>query len=133
MYTLEEARAYFEQDRFATENGAKIAEIGEDYAVCTLNLEPKHRNALGNVMGGAIFMLGDFAFAVAANIGGRATVSTTSQITFLRAPRGNVLTARAERVRAGRSTVYYEISVTDEAGSLAARMTASGQIVGQKQ
>ncbi len=130
MYTLEEARAYFAQDRFATENGAVITEIGEDYAVCTLNLEPRHRNAMGNVMGGAIFMLGDFAFAVAANIGGRATVSTNSQITFLRAPKGNTLTARAERVRAGRSTVYYEISVLDETGTLAARLTISGQVVG---
>ena len=79
MTNLEEARAYFAQDRFATENGAVIREIGEGYAVCSLELTERHRNALGNVMGGAVFMLGDFAFAVASNYGKRPTVSTTTQ------------------------------------------------------
>lgn len=130
MTRLEEARAYFSQDRFATENGAVIAEIGETYAVCTLALQRRHRNALGNVMGGAVFMLGDFAFAVASNFGKRPTVSTTSQITFLKAARGNTLTARAEMVREGRTSVYYEISVWDELGTLVARLTASGTVVG---
>ena len=129
MNRLEEARAFFSQDRFATENGAVIQEVGETYAVCALTLEPRHRNAMGNVMGGAVFMLGDFAFAVASNFGKRPTVSTTSQITFLRAAKGNSLTARAELVKEGRTAVYYEVSVTDEPGNLVARLTASGQIV----
>ena len=87
MTNLEEARNVFQNDRFATENGAVISELAEDYAVCTLELENRHRNALGNVMGGAVFMLGDFAFAVASNYGKQPTVSTTSKISFLRAAR----------------------------------------------
>lgn len=130
MTALDEARTYFRQDHFATENGAVIAEVGNTYAVCTLTLTEHHRNAMGNVMGGAVFMLGDFAFAVASNFGKKHTVSTTSQITFLCASKGNILTARAEVVREGRSTVYYEISITDDTGALVARMTASGNIVG---
>lgn len=130
MTKLDEARAYFQNDHFATENGAVIEELGETYAVCSLALTERHRNALGNVMGGAVFMLGDFAFAVASNFGKRPTVSTTSQITFLRAAKGSRLTARAEMVREGRSAVYYEVSVTDEPGNLVARITASGSIVG---
>ena len=130
MTKLEEAQAYFEQDRFATENGAVISELGEDYAVCTLKLTSRHRNALGNVMGGAVFMLGDFAFAVASNFGKRPTVSTTSQITFLKAAKGDRLTARAEMVREGRTSVYYEVSVRDEFDNLVARLTASGAVIG---
>ena len=130
MTKLEEAQAYFEQDRFATENGAVISELGEDYAVCTLKLTSRHRNALGNVMGGAVFMLGDFAFAVASNFGKRPTVSTTSQITFLKPARGAVLTARAELIREGRTSVYYEVSVRDEFDNLVARLTASGAVIG---
>ena len=130
MTALEEARNYFQNDRFATENGAVISEVADSYAVCTLCLTDHHRNAMGNVMGGAVFMLGDFAFAVAANFGQPHTVSATSQITFLRAARGDTLTARAELVRRGRSTVYYEISISDSTGTLVARMTASGSIVG---
>ena len=130
MTKLEEARAYFQNDHFATENGAVIDELGDDYAICSLTLTDRHRNALGNVMGGVLFMLGDFAFAVASNFGKRPTVSTTSQITFLRAAKGEKLFARAELIRQGRSTVYCEVSVTDNQGTLAARLTASGSILG---
>jgi acyl-CoA thioesterase len=130
MKKLEEAQAYFQGDRFATENGAKILELGEDYAICEMQLEDRHRNALGAVMGGAVFTLADFAFAVASNFGKKSTVSTTSQITFLRSAKGNTLYARAQEVRSGRTSVYYEVSVTDDTGALVARVTASGQIIG---
>ena len=131
MTELVEAREYFRQDRFATENGAEIRAVGPGWAECSLKLTPRHRNALGNVMGGAIFMLGDFAFAVASNFGGRPTVSTTSQITFLRAAKGDALLARAELIREGRSSVYCEVSVWDEPGNLVARLTAAGAVVGE--
>lgn len=130
MTTLEEARKYFEGDRFATENGAVIVEVGEDHALCKMEITEKHTNAMGNVMGGAMFTLADFAFAVVANFGKKPTVSTTSQITYLKAPRGNTLFARAQIIRQGRTSVYCEVSVTDETGILAARVTASGQILG---
>ena len=80
MTKLEEARAFFAGDRFATENGAVIDEIGEHYAICSMELTPHHLNAAGRVMGGAVFMLADFAFAVASNFGHPADVTTTSQI-----------------------------------------------------
>lgn len=130
MTKLEEARAFFQNDRFATDNGAEIIELGEDYALCRMTITDHHRNAMGNVMGGAVFTLADFAFAVAANFGKAPTVSTTSQISFLRSAKGSILYARAEAVRRGRSTVYYEISVTDDTGALIARITASGAVVG---
>ena len=62
---LEEVRERFSQDRFATVNGAVIEAVGEGYAKCSIILNETHRNALGAVMGGAIFTLADFAFAVA--------------------------------------------------------------------
>ncbi len=130
MTKLEESRKYFEGDRFATENGAVIVEVGDDYALCKMDLAPRHRNALGNVMGGAMFTLADFAFAVASNFKKKPTVSTTSQITYIKAPKGNTLFARAQIIRQGRTSVYCEVSVTDETGILATRVTASGQIIG---
>ena len=65
--TLEGVRKIFEGDRFATENGAVIEEIGDHSATCSLLITDSHRNAMGAVMGGTYFMLADFAFAVAAN------------------------------------------------------------------
>ena len=129
MTKLEQARLFFVQDRFATENGAVIDEIGENYAVCSMEITPHHQNAAGRVMGGAVFMLADFAFAVASNFEHAPDVTTTSQITFLRASQGKRLFARSQEIRRGKTTVYYETSVTDDTGALIARVTASGQIL----
>ena len=129
MTNLEEARAFFAGDRFATENGAVIDEIGEHYAICSMEITPHHLNAAGRVMGGAVFMLADFAFAVASNFGHPADVTTTSQITFLRPSQGKLLYAKSQELRRGRTAVYYETSVTDDTGALIARVTASGQVL----
>ena len=129
MTKLEEARAFFAGDRFATENGAVIDEIGEHYAICSMELTPHHLNAAGRVMGGAVFMLADFAFAVASNFGHPADVTTTSQITFLRPSQGKMLYAKSQELRRGRTAVYYETSVTDDTGALIARVTAAGQVL----
>lgn len=129
MTKLEEARAFFAGDRFATENGAVIDEIGEHYAICSMEITPHHLNAAGRVMGGAVFLLADFAFAVASNFGHPADVTTTSQITFLRPSQGKLLYAKSQELRRGRTAVYYETSVTDDTGALIARVTASGQVL----
>ena len=67
MKTLEEVREVFADDRFATENGAVIEEIGDGYAKCSVNLDRKHKNAMGGVMGGVYFTLEEFAFAEASS------------------------------------------------------------------
>lgn len=64
---LDELRAFFAQDRFATENGAYVEEAGENYAKCSMELTDRHKNARGAVMGGVHFVLADFTFAVATN------------------------------------------------------------------
>ena len=68
LKTIEEVREMFTHDRFATENGAVIDEIGDHYAKCSMQLTDKHKNALGAVMGGVPFTLADFAFAVALSL-----------------------------------------------------------------
>lgn len=124
--TLEEVRKIFEGDRFATENGAVIDEIGERSAVCSLTITDSHRNAMGAVMGGTYFMLADFAFAVAANWEKMGCVSLRSDISFLGAAKGEKLIAKAVCVKDGKSTVCYRVDVTDELGNLTAIVTATG-------
>lgn len=124
--TLEEVRKIFEGDRFATENGAVIEEIGDHSATCSLVLTPSHRNAMGAVMGGTYFMLADFAFAVAANWEKMGCVSLRADISFLGAARGEKLIARAVCIKDGRTTACYRVDVTDELGNLAATVTTTG-------
>lgn len=128
--TLEEVRNFFEGDRFATENGAVIEEIGDNSAVCSLVITDSHRNAMGAVMGGTYFMLADFAFAVAANWKKVGCVSLRSDISFLGSAKGEKLFAKAVCIKDGRSTVCYRVDVTDDLGNLTATVTATGYRVG---
>jgi acyl-CoA thioesterase len=50
--SLEEVRAFFREDRFATEAcGCRVLEARQGHAVCAFDVTPVHRNAQGNVMG----------------------------------------------------------------------------------
>lgn len=124
--TLNQVRQRFANDRFATENGAIIQELAEGYAKCSLDIQPCHLNAAGTVMGGAIFTLADFAFAVASNWNKPLHVSTTAQITYLGVAKGARLIAEAKKVKEGRSTCYYVVEVTDDLRNLVAHVTSSG-------
>lgn len=129
--TLEEVRKIFEGDRFATENGAIIEEIGEHSATCSLVITNSHRNAMGAVMGGVYFMLADFAFAVAANWENMGCVSLRSDISFLGTAKGEKLIAKAICIKDGKSTACYRVDVTDDLGNLAAIVTITGYHLGE--
>ncbi|MBQ3195365.1 MAG: PaaI family thioesterase [Clostridia bacterium] len=130
MKSLEEVRKIFEGDRFATENGAVIEEIGNHSATCSLVITASHRNAMGAVMGGTYFMLADFAFAVAANWEKMGCVSLHSDISFLGSAKGKKLTAKAVCIKDGKSTSCYRVDVTDDLGNLTATATMTGYHVG---
>lgn len=128
MPTLEEIRKRFQADRFAAElTGAVIKEAEPGRAVCTLVLRPEHMNANRAPMGGAVFTLADFAFAVAANAFSEAvTVSQHVSITFLSPAKGVELSAQARCLKSGRSTCLYEVDVRDELGTFAAHAVVNG-------
>lgn len=128
--TLEEVRKIFEGDRFATENGAVIEQIGDHSATCSLVITKSHRNAMGAVMGGVSFMLADFSFAVAANAERMGCVSLRSDISFLGTAKGEKLIAKAACVKDGKSTACYRVDVADDLGNLVATVTTTGYHVG---
>lgn len=124
--TLEEVRERFSHDRFATVSGAVIDAVEEGYAKCSMELNDTHRNALGAVMGGAIFTLADFAFAVASNWNKNPQVSLNASISFLGKAKGDRLIAEAHKIKEGRKTCYYEVTIRDEYGNQVAHMTSNG-------
>lgn len=127
--TLARVRERFSQDCFATANGAVIDSVEEGYAKCSMELKETHRNALGEVMGGAIFTLADFAFAVASNWNKNPQVSLSASITFLGRARGTRLIAEAHKVKEGKKTCYYEVTVCDELGNQVAHVTSNGFVL----
>lgn len=120
MKPSQELIEFFQKDRFATENGAYIEELDENYAKCSMKIEDRHRNALGAVMGGVYFTLADFALAVATNWKEPGTVSLRSDISYLRPVKGDVLTAEAICVKDGHTTGLYRVDVKDNLGNLTA-------------
>ena len=130
MEELEKVRAVFENDRFATENGMVIDEIGDHYAKCSVTLTARHRNALGGVMGGVHFTLADFAFAVASNWQGENTVALSSDASFIGAVKGSRLIAEARLLKNGRSVCCYNIEVRDDLGNLSAAVKCVGFHIG---
>ncbi|MCD8121506.1 MAG: PaaI family thioesterase [Clostridiales bacterium] len=123
---MEQIRINFRNDRFATENGMVIDDAADGYAQCSMQIEPHHRNANDQVMGGAIYTLADFAFAVASNGLESRYVSRSAQITYLGIVKGETLIARARRVKDGRTACYYLVEITDERGSQVAHITVNG-------
>lgn len=126
MTDLNTIREYFSQDRFAAFAGCIIEDAGKDHARCSMRLTDNHRNALGLVMGGAIFTLADFAFAVAANVDSVPTVATSSSISFLSSSKGTMLMADAKPLHSGKNTCTFIINVTDENGKPIASVTTGG-------
>lgn len=127
MKTLEEIKQYFADDKFATlQAGAEIIEAKEHYSLVSCDIEDHHKNARGGVMGGAIYTLADFAFAVAANCAGNATVTVTASISYLKPVKGTKLYAKASPIKEGRSMVFYEVKVTDDLGTEVAIVNVTG-------
>ncbi|MCR5275605.1 MAG: PaaI family thioesterase [Clostridiales bacterium] len=130
---LDWARKTFANDRFATEAaGVIIEEAGDQVCRCSMKITPVHKNAAGGVMGGAIFTLADLTFAVAANFGGRMTVSISSNISFVGPAKGEILYSVARCVKSGRSACFYEVDITDDLGNKVAVVTFTGFVKDQK-
>ena len=126
---LKKLREHFANDKYASEStDCVIEDADENYAKCSFIISEKHQNAVHGVMGGAIFTLADFTFAVAVNGLKKEgiTVSLVSQISFLSSPKGSKLIAEAHCIKQGRSTSCYEISISDDTNRRIALVTFTG-------
>ena len=124
----EKTDIFFEKDYFATKLlKAKIIEANDDYAKCSFEINENHKNAKNVVMGGAIFTLADFTFAVASNQHEEYyTVSTTSTISFLKPGLGKYLYAIAKPLKDGKMVCFYEVNVYDDKDTLIAKVNITG-------
>lgn len=121
------AKAFFAADRFATDKAQiEILQAKEAYSRCRMPISPSHLNAGGVVMGGAIFTLADFAFAVAANTPDSVCVSLSATMTFMAPARGAYLEAEAVCTGEGKSVCFYDVTVYDDKGNAVAKLCATG-------
>ena len=123
---LEKTLEMFRGDRFATEMGAVIDDIGDHYAKCSLVINEHHKNAVGGIMGGVYFTLADFAFAVASNWQGGDVVGLNCDAAFIGVPKTQRIIAEATLIKDGRSICTYDVTITDENGRIAAKVQCMG-------
>lgn len=124
--TVESAREFFYKDLFAVNTGITLDELTDDEAICSLKLNDTHRNAYGGVMGGVIFTLADFAFAVLSNQIHQLTVAQQVSINYLSAPKGDRLIARAICRKDGRTSSIIIVNVEDDLGRDVAQFVGTG-------
>lgn len=114
-------------DRFATEtSGAEIIEAGMGFARCRMTIDSRHLNAMGNVMGGALFTLADFAFAVAANEDNIEWASVSSTINYLSSAHEGVIWATARQIKKGGRMCVFNIEITDNQDKCVATVVTTG-------
>lgn len=124
--SIESAREFFYKDLFAVNTGITLDELTEDEAVCSLELNDTHKNAYGGVMGGVIFTLADFAFAVLSNQIHQLTVAQQVSINYLSAPKGERLIAKATCRKSGRTSSIIIVNVSDDVGRDVAQFVGTG-------
>lgn len=123
--SLEQIQAFFAGDKFATNAGCVILEASKGHSLCEMPITDDHRNGMGGVMGGAIFTLADFAFAIACNVDEEPTVAASNTIEYLSGAKGDKLIAECTVDKSGRSLGFYTVDVTDNTGRKVARMVAT--------
>jgi len=111
-----------------------IEEIGlfEGRTRLRMTLGPEHMNNIGIAHGGAICTLLDVAMGTAGRThAGRPVMTLDMQVAFLAPGRSGVLTAEGRVVRGGRSILFCEAEIRDEAGELVAKSSGVFKPVNQ--
>ena len=116
---------------FMEHSFVKVEEATPGRAVASLTIRPEVRNPYGMVHGGALYTLADNAAGFAAHTDGRAYVTQSSNLYFLRNQTEGVVRAEATVRRRGRTTCLVEVDITGEDGALLASGTFVYFCVGQ--
>ncbi|NPU85391.1 MAG: PaaI family thioesterase [Syntrophaceae bacterium] len=116
----EDLKRYFRRDIFANYVGIELVEAFDGRAKAVLEVRDEHLNGLRMVHGGVVFTLADLAFAAAANSKGRVAVAANASVSFLKSPKGRLLTAEAWEISSSRTLAAYTVHVKDETGELLA-------------
>lgn len=124
--SIDEAREFFKNDKFATNMGICLDELNEDSCQCSLKIDDNHKNAVGGVMGGVMFTLADFAFAVLSNQLHSPTVAQQVSVNYLSAPKGEKLIAKAICKKNGRSSSIINVDVVDDTGRDVVQFVGTG-------
>ena len=106
---------------FCIRLGILVQEVSPGYARVTKEVTAEDLNPLGVPHGGVYFTMADTAAGTAMASHGNVAVTLNSAFNFLRSGKpGDHLTAEAREIKSGRTVCVYDVSVTDQDGTLLA-------------
>ena len=111
MPTKDELFERMGRDRYAELTGLEVLAAAPGTAEVKMPVTPGILNGHGNVHGGALFTLADYAAAVASNMLGTPTMATNGSISFLRAVREGYVVATARTVKAGKRMKFMAVEI----------------------
>ncbi len=125
------ADTMFANDRASRTLGMSIETISSGRAVLTMVVRDDMVNGHNICHGGMIFTLADSAFACACNSHNFSAVAAGARIDFLAPGRlGDQLTAVAQQNSQGKRSGVYDVSVSNQAGSVIALFRGNSQRIG---
>jgi uncharacterized protein (TIGR00369 family) len=109
---------------FNTLIGLEFTEVTPDRVVARVPVSPQLTQPYGIVHGGVyatiVETLASSGAAISAMARNQTTVGLENSTSFLRAVRGGTLVGTATPLHRGRSTQVWEVTITDDAGKVAA-------------
>ncbi len=124
------AAAMWENDHASKALGFEIINVSEGKATLAMTVAKDHCNGHGMCHGGITFALADSAFAFACNSRNQATVAQQNSITYLApAQRGDRLTAEANEVALKGRTGIYDITVSNQTGTVIAEFRGNSRAI----
>lgn len=112
-------------DAYAELTGLEILRAEPGYAEVRLPVTPEVLNGHGNVHGGALYMLADYAGALASNMLGTPTIAVNGSISYLRAVRSDHVTAKARTVKSGKRINFQVVELLNAEGESVATFQGS--------
>lgn len=132
------ADALWREDNASRGLGMELVEIGPGYARIAMVVTESLANGHGTCHGGFIFTLADSAFGYASNTYGQSTVGQHCSVSFISPGRvGTRLIAEARERHRGERSGIYDVTVSDEAGTVIAEFrghsrTVPGSLIADK-
>ena len=106
--------------------GIELTQISEGFAQGRIVIEKHHLNPSGAVHGGVTFCLGDVIGGIACATMDALPVTLNSNISYMRPMLGiKELTAKAQVIKRGKTTLFVEIGLFDDTMTETARITAT--------
>lgn len=114
----------------------QAVELTRDRVIMTMPVGPKTRQPYGILHGGASVLLAETAASIGAGLNideaKQATVGLEINANHIRSKKDGVVTATALPLHRGRSTMVWEIKITDEAGQLICTSRCTMAVIDRK-